>query len=444
MTSRRSTSPAAPTAALRPSAELVRSRPGRLHELGDQDRQSSVATSGTASCSQAGGLTLDRDRARGRLLASRRSLGPHRARGPLLLLAGGIGVDSGRRLGDYPRIRLACLDVQGVTGATSELCGGPVMARDSSATTEDVLSALAQGDLDAGEAAKRLRSGNLDAMDLLTALISGGAQHERLRRELMVHVDARHFRSANDKAPKLKGKQRHQHQVPHLPVLMNGTLYDPQDITRFNGTELHFMTAGDHLVAFDDRAVVAAYWESTFLAASARSLSGLGMLTWGDSDYHGNGRGDPDGWPPYPYPSFCEVHPEQCGSRGYGRPGYPSGSSGRSPSSGGGGGGGFKVAPHTVWTEHTNGEGQQISAPANRGFADLTQIRCGAWAWLGIGGSWNDEISSVLMYRVHMCTLYEDIYWGGSTLTIRSTSDFHTQNLPELGWNDRASSVESW
>ncbi|MEU3317268.1 hypothetical protein ABZ743_31960 [Streptomyces sp. NPDC006662] len=48
------------------------------------------------------------------------------------------------------------------------------------------------------------------------------------------------------------------HSVPQVPFVLDGILYDPTDIQRFNGQELHFFTSPgkDHMLAVDDRDVM--------------------------------------------------------------------------------------------------------------------------------------------------------------------------------------------
>jgi hypothetical protein len=50
---------------------------------------------------------------------------------------------------------------------------------------------------------------------------------------------------------------------------LNGVIYDPEDVRRFDGRELHFVVAcgGDYLVVVDDRRVMGQWWQSVYLSS---------------------------------------------------------------------------------------------------------------------------------------------------------------------------------
>ena len=47
-----------------------------------------------------------------------------------------------------------------------------------------------------------------------------------------------------------------------MPVLLNGTLYDPEDVKRFDGQALHFVPAAnrEYLLAVDDIDLMVHWW----------------------------------------------------------------------------------------------------------------------------------------------------------------------------------------
>lgn len=92
--------------------------------------------------------------------------------------------------------------------------------------------------------------------------------------------------------------------------------------------------------------------------------------------------------------------------------------------------------PRTVFWEDINYVGSCIELNANRGYYDLTEV---PYTFFGTG-DWNDTISSIQMIYTKVTVLHEHVRWTGSTFT----SFYGEYNLTEHGWNDRASSVETW
>jgi hypothetical protein len=90
----------------------------------------------------------------------------------------------------------------------------------------------------------------------------------------------------------------------------------------------------------------------------------------------------------------------------------------------------------TMFFEDMNLGGDFIQLEPNRGYWDLTHVGKGAFGL----GDWNDVISSVNLIQTQICVLHEDIHWTGQTLTLAGRTDF----LEKFGWNDRASSLETW
>jgi hypothetical protein len=63
------------------------------------------------------------------------------------------------------------------------------------------------------------------------------------------------------------------------------------------------------------------------------------------------------------------------------------------------------------------------------------------------GGDWNDKISSYWMIGTQVTVLHDDIHWMGqthSTVLAHPPPDTRIMELNSVGWNDRASSLETW
>jgi hypothetical protein len=187
--------------------------------------------------------------------------------------------------------------------------------------------------------------------------------------------------------------------------MIRGTLFDPQDIKRFDGVELHFMTAGDHLIAIDDRALMARWWETSYLSS---------LLETQHLASQANNRADLLNIPGFPPLD----------------PGIPDPSVPYAP--------GGVASPDTWFFEHANYSGDRLYLRRDRGYVDLTEVGRG---FLGLG-DWNDVISSVeLGWNVRIAVLTEHTHYVGSTFTIQRGGHY---NLSLVGWNDRASSVGTW
>ena len=209
------------------------------------------------------------------------------------------------------------------------------------------------------------------------------------------------------------------HRVPKVPILLNATLYDPEDIQRFNGQALHLVQTAnkDYLLAIDDADVMMHWWRLARLASLEHYKGGA---------YYKKGGPKPVGGQPQPGQITPQDHE--------------------------GGGGVGPVSPHFYLShvyQHADFQGDKLSTEINRGFegysygpqhyANLLHVSRG---FLG-GGNWNDIISSVWVEH-GTCILHEHIYYGvldgGSTYTLTSNDNY----LADNGWNDRASSVEAF
>lgn len=272
------------------------------------------------------------------------------------------------------------------------------------------IAAVARGELSREEAVALLRRDGVDALDVLVSVLARAASQKGAAWEVSEPISPTR---SHQQGPQTGGN----HRVPRLPVLLNGTLYDPADIVLFDGTALHFVPARDHLLAVDDLELMHQWWRTTYLTAAAEKYQYGG--------YHAGGI-EP-AWQPAPFPPM-EPGGELPGSQ-QGNPipslQYPD------PDAG----------PETRLYEHAGRQGGYLTLPGNRGFYDLTKISKG---FLGLEGDWNDTISSVWMHKTSYCVLHEHVHYGGSSLSIWGGMTYLQGHLEDVGWNDRASSVETW
>ncbi|WP_244417005.1 peptidase inhibitor family I36 protein [Streptomyces hygroscopicus] len=276
----------------------------------------------------------------------------------------------------------------------------------------DLISAIAAGDATREEVVAALRNEGIDSLDVLVDILAH-VTRKNSRNEALTHpVDLQ--RTSLQSRP-----QSHRptvHKIPRLPFLLRGTLYDPEDIERFNGQELHFVAAqtGDCTLVIDDRELMERWWQLSSLSAAAKGYQHGG--------YHWSSGVRPQGNPAPTVPSLPEPDIPSphgtSGPEGYGTASAPPG------------------PPRTVFWEDVNYEGSSIELNANRGYHDLTEV---PYTFFGTG-DWNDTISSVQMVYTNFAVLYEHVNLAGSTFTC-----YHGEsNLTQHGWNDRASSLETW
>jgi hypothetical protein len=268
----------------------------------------------------------------------------------------------------------------------------------------DLLEAIAYGDASPEDLVAELRAREVDALDLLVQLTRRAAAPRRDAAPTPIDVGMFTREAAS-------GERRHApHRVPKVPFVAGGTLYDPQDVARFDDRDLHFVAMGpDEPMLVLDRPVIGRWWELSYLTALVDRKEYL---------YHGYIQ-PPAGWmhsgnaaqpinPNPPHTVGGPVKPE--GARFY---------------------------------DDMHGGGDFVFVPPNRGCADLRKVGRG---FLGLG-DWNDVISSFDQYYAsltkHTCVLYEDINWAGDTLTSHEAGAF-AGYLEHLGWNDRASGVAAW
>ncbi|WP_158997749.1 hypothetical protein [Streptomyces aureus] len=240
-----------------------------------------------------------------------------------------------------------------------------------------LLGAIAAGEAEIQDVVVELKKYGIETTGNLLAILS-----EELK-DTQGHGDALDFSKVQEGTPH-EALSAIEHRIPQVPFILNGTMYDPEDVTRFNGQELHFIASpkSDHMFTLDDRKQFTTWRQFTYL----------------EQYLHGN-------------------HPPRAAestSPNHGTLGPPN--------------------PMTGFNEHINFEGSWLNCPKNRGFYTL--------------GGWNDKISSFKMVGTQVTVLHEHIHWAGDTFSrVLPYSDypyFEERNLLLYGWNDRASSVETW
>jgi hypothetical protein len=254
--------------------------------------------------------------------------------------------------------------------------------------TLELISALARGDAKVEDVAAQLRKEGFDALDVVLALMSrlSEAKRDRVRAR---RIDFQQF----SKPTPPERVARTVHRVPELPFVLNGTNYDPKDIRRFDGRELHFIATapGEPIVAIDDREIMAKWWQLTYLSSLSSKSTGGGPRFYDP----------PAGWAP-----------------------------GRI---------------QTVFYENIWFDGDYLQLDAGYGWPDLTEVHRGFLH----SDDWNDTISSLVMFGTSACVLCEDIHYEGSTLSFFGPVP-GTGATPEIadlrvwGWNDRTSSMMTW
>jgi hypothetical protein len=268
----------------------------------------------------------------------------------------------------------------------------------------ELIAAVAKGDAGSADlihpedVVAGLREQGIDSLDLMVEVLVRAARQATGKNGAAQPIDIRRFAQSTPK----EVAERIQHRVPLVPFVLNGTLYDPEDINRFDGRELHFVAGSsrNELVAFDDRNVIARFWEHTYVAAMAGALAGpkVGNIApQGTTTFLAGPEEWPGGWSAWPE---CDDGP---GAYYY-----------------------SDAAPD--W-------GDTLYCPPNRGYPQLSKVCRGFLCT----GDWNDVISACQGSGIHVIAMYEHKDWAGDSYTGWSQSQ-----LNWLGWNDRASGVACW
>ncbi|WP_182813023.1 peptidase inhibitor family I36 protein [Bacillus sp. ME78] len=225
----------------------------------------------------------------------------------------------------------------------------------------------------------------IKALELLSAITIGNATIDDLIIELR-------NKKLNFQYPELQKKIRQKlfHKLFkefHRYHFLNGKIYNPEDITYFNGQELHFVlsTSGDYMLAVDNRRLF-----KIWLRLAFNEIFGCNNSPYELTELR-----------PFLFPDMLDP---------------------------------LTFTPKTYFYEHIDYNGDYLSLSPNRGYKNLTNVR------MSIFEDWNDKISSFQMNNTRVTTLYEHINWEGQTLTMFGS----VSNLRIYGWNDRASSIATW
>ncbi|MFM2148521.1 MAG: hypothetical protein RLZZ187_827 [Pseudomonadota bacterium] len=256
------------------------------------------------------------------------------------------------------------------------------------------------------EIAERFAAVGLDGLtidDVLTALAENGIsdlrsliarQIEAAKAEELVQLPADPWAEPSEAA---RGGTLRPHKTPEVPVEIDGTLYDPRDIHRFDGQALHFVGpssaegCGSCAGAIPLRAFTGRRWPA--------ALQMLLQVQWAAGILHHR-------W----LPGTAAV-PQ--------RPAYED-----NPCN-------YNYRPSEFF-EHVGYGGGSFLVRKGYQVRDLTRSF--------LARSWNDRISSVRPDPNTYTVLCDHINLGGSSFTVSDNSP----SLVPFGWNDRASSVVCW
>jgi hypothetical protein len=250
----------------------------------------------------------------------------------------------------------------------------------------DLMAAVAGGDAAIEDIAGQLKRDGIDSVEAVLSMLRKGAiEHKSNARDVTKPINLKDQRNTTPREIVSRIVQR----VPTVPFILNGTMYDPKDIRRFDGQELHFVPApaGDHMLVVDDRALITTWRQLAYLE-QYRSVG---------ASPASNG------------------HPPTLESLRHGS---------------------ARNVAITIFYPHIGFQDWGIFLEKNRGYWDLTEVCDGLFC----ESDWNDKISSVYMYGTQVTVLHEHIHWTGQTFTLFGSMS----SLVEFGWNDRASSLETW
>lgn len=215
--------------------------------------------------------------------------------------------------------------------------------------------------------------------------------------------------------------------IPQIPFYLNGVLYDPKDITRFNGQELHFVPSpsDDHMLVVDNQGILNSWLRLLLLERNGYSEQATISQSY-----------------PSPYTPYQNFYPEQ---------GSPSTDGLRPPEvpQPGADGDLVPMPPFGLFSvggmpprefffyEHINFQGSRLILGQGRAYRNLTKVR------MGLFGNWNDEISSIRrsLSTSSILRVFEHINFTGQSLTLFGDGRIEIPSLVPMGWNDRISSI---
>lgn len=224
-----------------------------------------------------------------------------------------------------------------------------------------LLTAITSGEAVVEDIAKELRNEGIGSLEELIVILRESINEAKEdEANAMKPVNFQNWRRKTSQESISNIVQR----VPKVPFILNGTMYDPEDIKRFNGLELHFILApeADHMLVVDDRDLITDWWRLAYFER---------------------------------FKNISMQHGTEMQTR-------------------------RQLIPLTGFFEDINFGGYALGLLPNRGYNRLSRVGRGFF------GDWNDEISSVSMIGTNITVLHEDKNWAGATLTLTgSESDLH-------------------
>lgn len=295
---------------------------------------------------------------------------------------------------------------------------GSARPDESSSRVFQLIRAVAHRDADLGDIASAIREEGFDTIDVLVEVLARSYRLSENRYGGQEPIDVRKF--SRSTAPELVAQMRYRPIC--VPFVLNGTQYDPEDIGRFDGSELHFVSGPNELVAFDDRAAIARVMEISLIEAQTRPSDG--SVEYGGINPSARGRRIT---PAGRGSSDSSVEYGGINPAGYGAPE---------------GSGPWYSWPDadklgTYFYEDAGPDwGEELLLRPNRAYTNLRTVGRG---FLGLG-DWNDVISAFQLSNTSVVALYEHKDYGG-----RAFIDSNNRStLSDVGWNDLASTVATW
>ncbi len=268
----------------------------------------------------------------------------------------------------------------------------------------DLVVAIARGDAFPEDVPSHVkREGHEDDLDAMIASLGEAARQARDPALPHQPIDPSIFARPNP--PEMFKDKVYRME---LPFLHDGVVYDPQDIARFNGQELHLVTLRGQVLAFAGRKSIARIWELLYVTRNVDPTRNTSLaipeLTVSDMG------------PVPPEYIFPDIDEDDIGSHFY---------------------------------EHAwhGGYGDHLFCPKNRGYERLSEVCRGFLCT----DDWNDIISSFRCWSTafESCNIAQLCdhagYWG---LTLTSIGDgrecYAYHELDTIGFNDITSSVGAW
>jgi hypothetical protein len=222
------------------------------------------------------------------------------------------------------------------------------------------------------------------------------------------------------------------HRVPQLPVFVDGVLYDPADINRWDGQPLHFLvrpdSAGSQLEAFTGNQWTSAlktYFQVRHLMTLFDVVPGL-QRPLEPLDFPIPFL--PPSNPPFnpPPPPFLPLPGSPGAPHQPPPPPHPPPPPPPPPS-------------ESQFFSDNNFGGDWLWLGRRLAWNDLTRVNRAKF--LFFSSDWNDVISSVRIWAGTV-TFYEHINQGGASLTFQQGLDI--PDLNPYAFNDRISSIVNW